>query len=754
MGKSMFLDFIHSKLSPHHWVIYMDLKKFRDSIKGIQTTEQLISFFCECHIENVNKAYHGFLQTIHNTVHHKVVWLIDDYEEINDPKLLKLLKQAKRRGFTIWIVARPFLKSELENTFHTFSMELQEFNENDQMNFIAKYLKQQNKNEDDIKKTLIANMRRVHDIYEKFIEIKVNNEDYGVDKEWYIRTISKLALRVFFQDMALTKVFDLEEFSEDKVMYLFLVTSNAEFLAARWLLHTAEKQISGRTPFNVTTNLRWLYLKELTGIRLFFDNMLTKQLPLHSAIVNKENDRAEKFNNKDYFFQIDLLQRSVFHLVSGYGNYFDIGIPSRKPLILLRNLDVHSHTTREDQNILLYPIESEIPQKPNANINLSRYLSEIPLVESTRQILRKDKLKMNCFDYALLSGSLLELDALLHFRNSIPQPLLQDTKYFLLFHCVKNGYRNILNALGVQDLNNIKIGGSKMSLLHLAVCSENMEAIEKLTSEHNLDYWGIDNEGNTPLHIACNRNNHDILEYLINLKTIDTNFINRKNFKGESHLYILARRRGHEKFIQKIIKTFQGIEIDSECLNGNTPFIVSIIFNKIQVATLLHSNGAEVNHENRNKMTALHYAASKGFSKCMTKLLSWGANINQKDNYGITPLMRASTWGHTKMVSLLLRNKAKLNLVNRHRWAALHYAVKRNNIEIIALLLKWKPSVNIVDSIGDSPILIACKYNFPKAVELLLSCDITYGKKRALRISIEKGHKECIDLLLQAGITL
>lgn len=292
-----------------------------------------------------------------------------------------------------------------------------------------------------------------------------------------------------------------------------------------------------------------------------------------------------------------------------------------------------------------------------------------------------------------------------------------------------------------------------MSFLHLAVISKNLDAVKKLTGEYSLSDWSVDNEGSTPLHIACNQRDDSLLKYFFDHLDLDADFLNMKNKKGESHLHILARR-DHLKWVRRMMKDFPEIDVDPVCSNGNTPFMMSIIFNNVQVAALLRSYKADVKHSNNKNMTALHYAASKGFSKCVVNLLEWGINVNQKDDYGMTPLMKACSWGHKNSVQLLLKNKAKINLCDNNKWTALHHAVRRNQVQIIALLLKCKASVNCVDNKRQSPLIMACKYNFSKVLKLLLNCDITFGKKIALRVSIKRNHLECMDLLFQAGFTL
>lgn len=71
------------------------------------------------------------------------------------------------------------------------------------------------------------------------------------------------------------------------------------------------------------------------------------------------------------------------------------------------------------------------------------------------------------------------------------------------------------------------------------------------------------------------------------------------------------------------------------------------------VKTLLDA-GANVNNANANKVTSLHYAASKSRLEICKILIEKGADINARDQYGFTPLHRAASKGNSEVVQLLL----------------------------------------------------------------------------------------------------
>src|ERR1044072_1738932 len=78
-------------------------------------------------------------------------------------------------------------------------------------------------------------------------------------------------------------------------------------------------------------------------------------------------------------------------------------------------------------------------------------------------------------------------------------------------------------------------------------------------------------------------------------------------------------------------------------------------------AALLIANGADTTSRNNAGSTALHLAASAGFTNVIKSLLDRNADINAKDNNGRTPLDSAAQRGRTGAVDLLLAHGAQMD---------------------------------------------------------------------------------------------
>lgn len=90
------------------------------------------------------------------------------------------------------------------------------------------------------------------------------------------------------------------------------------------------------------------------------------------------------------------------------------------------------------------------------------------------------------------------------------------------------------------------------------------------------------------------------------------------------------------------------------------------------------------------RRTPLHCAAYGGFSECVSVLLELGADVNRQDYEGISALHWACSAGHLDTVQLLIGVGAMPNLMeaNGDKLTCLDYAIIGNHQEIAQLLIE------------------------------------------------------------------
>ncbi len=113
----------------------------------------------------------------------------------------------------------------------------------------------------------------------------------------------------------------------------------------------------------------------------------------------------------------------------------------------------------------------------------------------------------------------------------------------------------------------------------------------------------------------------------------------------------------------------------------------------------------------RHRYTLLHLAVLKGRINHVDALLNNGANPNDLTSEGETPLHIAARMGNSVIVCRLLLSGADPNRVSKTGDTALHNAVRDCRVPAAAALLRDNAIINpnIQNSLGETPIILACK---------------------------------------------
>lgn len=118
-------------------------------------------------------------------------------------------------------------------------------------------------------------------------------------------------------------------------------------------------------------------------------------------------------------------------------------------------------------------------------------------------------------------------------------------------------------------------------------------------------------------------------------------------------------------------------------VNHETPLLYLAVIGDTQRAEDLIRRGGLVN---RKGWTALHYAASTGKIETATMLLQQGAQVNAPAPDGTTPLMMAAYGGSEAMVRLLLQAGADAHIRNRQDYDAADWAGFKANTTLAGKL--------------------------------------------------------------------
>jgi len=287
--------------------------------------------------------------------------------------------------------------------------------------------------------------------------------------------------------------------------------------------------------------------------------------------------------------------------------------------------------------------------------------------------------------------------------------------------------------------------------LHVAIEKENLEIVEFLISKganvHVLRDW---HNGNTLLHWAAGKDNLDIVKLLVS-KGLD---VNAKDKGGLTPLHTAAKNPNVA--IAEFLIT-QGADVNAECARfSSRPIYGAVASNtNVKVIELLVSKGADISMidsllgsavlNNKNVAVAeflaaqggkiragmLHSAARVGNVGVAEFLVARGANVNEKDSEGRTPLhfVALSSYfsGGSNMsdagAKFLVEKGADINAKDNEGNTPLHLAVRSRygNNDIVRFLVSQGADEGIKNREGETPLDVAKKSQSESGLRYLSS---------------------------------
>ncbi|KAI9044107.1 ankyrin repeat domain-containing protein [Aspergillus affinis] len=154
------------------------------------------------------------------------------------------------------------------------------------------------------------------------------------------------------------------------------------------------------------------------------------------------------------------------------------------------------------------------------------------------------------------------------------------------------------------------------------------------------------NLGQTALHHATANDNVEMVKMLV-FHGADLNIGNTWE-RRPLHLTALHNSAGSAEILLKA-----GAEIDAKDHWGHTPLMISSI-NRLSIATLLVSNGADISDSRLNLNKLLGLAAENGNRVAVQRLVEAGAELWRKNSLGYSPFMVAKMYNHDEIADLIL----------------------------------------------------------------------------------------------------
>uniref|UniRef100_A0A8D0C5L2 Transient receptor potential cation channel subfamily A member 1 n=1 Tax=Salvator merianae TaxID=96440 RepID=A0A8D0C5L2_SALMN len=318
------------------------------------------------------------------------------------------------------------------------------------------------------------------------------------------------------------------------------------------------------------------------------------------------------------------------------------------------------------------------------------------------------------------------------------------------------------------------LNSNMMAPLHLAVQSLHNELV-KIFVEHSATDVNLEGEGgNTPILVACYKDNPEALKLLIE----NGGKICKANSLGSMPVHAAAFS-GAKPCMEILMKKGEELGYSSEnhinfTNNGKcSPLHLAVQSGDLEMIKMCIEYGAQIDLKQSDKCTALHFAATQGATEILKLmmssysgddpiidaldgnketllhrtalfdhyelaeyLISMGAKIDSVDIEGRTPLLLATSCASWKIVNLLLSKGANVELKDHLGRNFLHLTVLHpgglQHLDEEFLKMKHiKDLVTEEDNEGCTPLHYACRQGVPISVNSLLELNVSiYSKSR------------------------
>nr|XP_021525879.1 ankyrin repeat domain-containing protein 55 isoform X3 [Aotus nancymaae] len=206
-----------------------------------------------------------------------------------------------------------------------------------------------------------------------------------------------------------------------------------------------------------------------------------------------------------------------------------------------------------------------------------------------------------------------------------------------------------------------------------------------------------------------------------------------------------------------------GANINMQDAYGRTSLCLATYLGWLEGCVSLLRNGAKHNIPDKNGRLPLHAATAEPDVRLLTVLLQQSnlSEINHQDNEGMTPLHWAAFHNQPQHTQMLLKKGADPTLVDKDFKTALHWAVQSGNRILCTIILSHHQGPSIInydDERGKTCVHIAAAAGFSDIINELArvpECNLQaldVDDRTPLHWAAAAGKAECVQSLLELGM--
>ena len=228
---------------------------------------------------------------------------------------------------------------------------------------------------------------------------------------------------------------------------------------------------------------------------------------------------------------------------------------------------------------------------------------------------------------------------------------------------------------------------NKALSIKMSPCPKQEKEVERKSQQKSMIFCGVILLAIFLGLVLIKQNSNDISLVKTYLKK---NFINAKDNQGNTQLYYACEDDNIED-VEILLNL--GADVNEKNHLQWTPLHMAAYYGRFEIAKLLIQNGADIDTMCDDQVTPLHFAADNGqcgHSKTAELLLQNGADVDAQDKVYDTPLHDAAFNGYPEVVEVLLKHGARKDLKNDFNRTPLQVAeyYKRGDYKKVIALLK------------------------------------------------------------------
>jgi len=203
---------------------------------------------------------------------------------------------------------------------------------------------------------------------------------------------------------------------------------------------------------------------------------------------------------------------------------------------------------------------------------------------------------------------------------------------------------------------NVPIDETGNSILMFLIMKNDVSMIKYISKVYSkkLDYNHKNHLGHTAFTYALKYNNSEIIDLLISTKKI--NIFEEDDYGNDMIMYSTCNLS--PEYFRKFTKKVHGNLINKCNHNRESYLIMAAKVNNEKVIDMLLDKGADVDHQEAQGNTALHYASRQGNIVTIEKLIKRKASLEIQNYKRETPLMIACRFKQKESIKVLLENGA------------------------------------------------------------------------------------------------